>query len=173
MKKLMLVAAMVLGTAAMSFAQSSVNGAVTVTANVIQALSISPTSSTLALGDVAIGTTPYVDPQGKTTTGTSATPILFTVTGQAGHAVTVSYPTSVSMNQPTGSATLTFTPAVSGTNASGSQGSSNVFSGGSSTGQTLSSGGNYYVYVGGGTSTLAPGTTLGSYSGTFDVTVTY
>lgn len=175
MKRLMLVGAMILGFAGMSRAQGTVNsGNITVSVNLIQSLTITPTGAqTLSMGDVAIGApSPNVDPTGQNTTGTSASPLQFTIGGEPSHALTVTYPTSVALSN--GTDNLTFVPSVSGTSQASSQASSTVFSGGSSSGQTLSASGAYYVYVGG---TLSVGTipsqSAGTYSGTFTISVNY
>lgn len=175
MKRLMLVAAMVLGFAGMSLAQSSANsGNITVSVNLIQSLTISPTGAqTLSMGDAAIGApSPSVDPTGQNTTGTTATPLEFTISGEASHTLTVNYPTTVTLSN--GTDNLTFVPSVSGTNQAGAQATSTVFTGGSSSGETLSTSGAYYVYVGGTLSVATiPNQSTGSYSGTFTISVNY
>ena len=100
----------------------------------------------------------------------------FDVAGESSHSIVVTYPTAVDLTNSTVSpaAHLTFTPAVSGTNTASNKSGSTVFTGGASTGQSLSAGtGDYYIYVGGGLGTIPSGTASGAYSGTFQVTVAY
>jgi Domain of unknown function (DUF4402) len=166
MKKLMLTIAMVLGTFGMSFAQNNANQNVTINAAVIQALTLSVNTATLNLGTMVAGTTPTaVDP--------TTSPIQFTLTGNGGSVIHVSY-AAVTLSGPSAS-TMTFTPNVTGDPSSSNQASATAVASGSTV--TLSganySSQNYYFWLGGGVGSLPSNQTPGAYSGTFTLNVTY
>jgi uncharacterized membrane protein (Fun14 family) len=165
MKKLMLVAAMVLGFAGMSLAQSNASGDATINANVQKGLTMSVSNATLDLGNLVAGTTPApVDP----TTGTVPT---FTVTGDGGHVITVVNPATVTLNGPA-SATMTFTTNLVGDNSNAQAtaaavGASVTLSG------TSPAAGNYYFWLGGNVGLIPAAQTPGSYTGTYTLSVNY
>ena len=167
MKKLMLVAAMVLGTTAISFAQSSANKNVNVTATVIQGLTLAATG-TLGFGTVVAGTTPAA-----LSAQTNGSAPMFTATGDGGHVLTVTYLATASLTGP-GTA-LTFTPSVYGDASSGNQSGSTPVASGSIVHLTGSTGsaGNYYFWLGGALSAIPSSQTPGAYSGTFTLNVSY
>lgn len=166
MKKLVLVAAMLVATAGMSFAQSSANTDVTVNAAVIQGLTISA-SGALDFGNIVAGTTPTaLDAQ----TNGSAPEI--TVTGNGNTAITVTFSTAT-LSGP--GSDITFTPSVYGAALSTSQSSSTqVLNNGSVTlNGTSGSAGNYYFWLGGSLSAVPAGQTPGTYTGHWTITVNY
>ncbi len=167
MKKLMLVAAMVLGTTAISFAQSSASTNVNVTATVIQGLTLTATG-TLGFGTVVAGTTPAL-----LSAQTNGSAPMFTATGDGGHVLTVTYLATASLTGP-GTA-LTFTPSVYGDVSSGNQSGSTTVASGSTVHLTGSTGsaGNYYFWLGGALSAIPSSQTPGSYTGTFTLSVNY
>ena len=167
MKKLILVAAMVLGFAAMSFAQSSASANVTVSAAVIKGLTLSVSPATLGFGTVVAGTTPTA-----LSAQTNGSAPMFTLTGDGGHAVTVTY-TTASLTGP--GPALTFTPSVYGDQSSANQATSTNVTSGSTVTLTGTSpaAGNYYFWLGGDLGAISPTQTAGSYSGTFTFNVAY
>lgn len=166
MRKLMLTAAIVLGAAGMTFAQT--NATVTVTATVITPVSIT-SGATLAFGNVTQGATATINP-------TSSNAAELTVTGEASTPITISWNTDVTLTDASGSNPITFSPSLYGSEtAFGSNGTSLTNSANSS-GNTYSDG-KYYITVGGSINTgTAP---TGSYSTNYTngipltVTVTY
>ena len=166
MRKLALTTILVLATAAISSAQNTANTNVPVNATVIQGLTLIVTGGPLNFGSIVAGTTPAAIVAKSST-------VYFTATGDGGHLVGVTFPAMVSMTGP-GTA-LTFTPSVYGANNSGGQSSSTQVT--SSTSVNLSgstgSAGNYYFWLGGQLNAIPSGQTIGSYSGTFTLTVTY
>ena len=151
MKKLLLVAVLLLIVSALSFAQSTTAN---VTANVNATLSINRTAD-LALGNVNQGQTVTV-----LSTGTCAA---FTITGAASAAttVTVTFPSNLvySGND------LPFTGQTPRYNTTAVQGTSTAF-GSLTGGSTTTSGtGNLYIWVGGGV-TASSSQVVGSYTGT-------
>ena len=88
MKKLILAAAIVFATVEMSFAQSSANTTVNLTATVIQGLTMSVTGS-LAFGTIVAGTTPA-----SLSAQTNGGAPLVTVTGNGHSTITVTFGTT-------------------------------------------------------------------------------
>ncbi len=166
MKKLMLVAAMVLGFAGMSFAQLSANGAANIDAKLLTGLTMAVTKS-VNFGNNAIAA--------GTLTVTPANGALFTVTGTAGASINVTYPsnTVTLSNTAPGTGSITFgvqlVNSTDGITAGGAAatGSSWFLSGTYPTGT-----GDAYFLLG-GTVTLLGTENAGSYSGTFTLTATY
>ncbi len=164
MKKLILAAAVVFGFAGMSFAQSSTaNASVTVNTNVVSSISCSNTHN-LDLGTVVQGATASVAP-------TSANAGAFTVTGTLNSSV--SYVFAAPADLTSGANTLTFTPDIPVYNTSNSQTGTNPF--GAVAGGIMSLGAgvtSVYIWVGG---SVTPSATqaVGSYSGSYTLTVTY
>lgn len=167
MKKLMLVAAMVLGFAGMSFAQGqTANAGALVKGNVVMAVGILE-SGTLDFGNIAVNSTPTpINPN------TAAGVPLFTVTGAPSAQVYFTFGSSLSLTGP-GTA-LTFTPNLVGSNVTGDQsGATTVNSGNTNLVHLDATNGNYFVWLGGSVATIPVGQTVGAYSGTFTLTVTY
>ena len=149
-----------------SFAQNTASTGVAINANVIQGLTLTLSGGPLSLGTIVAGTTPAaIDPQKSS--------VLFTVAGNGGSAVKVSY-SNVTLNGPSG-ATLTFTPNVYGSSSLTAQGASTSVSSGTTVNLRGSSGseGDFYLWLGGNLSAVPAGQTTGSYSGTFTMTVSY
>lgn len=166
MKKLALTAAVLFGTVSMAFAQNTASSSVTINGEVIQGLTIAPTSSTLDLGVMVAGTSP-----------TAVAPnngIEFTVTGNQGSNITPTFSTSVELYSTADS--LTFTPTFVGSSSSAYPGTGSTVTSGTavqlSTGSAYTAG-NYYFWLGGGVGSISPSQTPGSYSGTFTLSVTY
>ena len=167
MKKSMLVAAMVLGFAGMSFAQGqTANTGALVKGDVVMAVGITE-SGTLDFGNIAVNSTPTpINPN------SAAGVPLFTVTGAPSAQVYFTYGSSLSL---TGAGTaLTFTPNLVGTNVAGDQsGATTVNSGNTNLVPLDAVNGNYFVWLGGSVATIPVGQTVGTYQGTFTLTVTY
>ena len=163
---LAIISFVVLFSTRTSFAQNTASTGVAINATVIQGLTLIVSGGPLSLGTIVAGTTPAaIDPQKSS--------ILFTVTGNGGSAVKVSY-SNVTMNGPSG-ATLTFTPNVYGSSSSTGQGSSTGVSSGTTINLSGSTGseGDYYLWLGGSLGTVPTGQTTGAYNGTFTMTVSY
>ncbi len=149
-----------------SLAQNTASTGVSINATVIQGLTLIVSGGPLSLGTIVAGTTPAaIDPQKSS--------VLFTVTGNGGSAVKVSY-SNVTMNGPSG-ATLTFTPNVYGSSSATGQGSSTGVTSGTTVNLsgTTGSEGDYYLWLGGSLGTVSTGQTTGAYNGTFTMTVSY
>ena len=161
MKNLILVVVLLLIISSLTFGQSA---QATVTAKVRLALSVQKTQD-LDLGFVIKGTT-------KTVLSSDAAAAAFTVTGDVSAPVTVTV--GFPVNLISGSNNLTFTGQIP------MYSTSNLQSGASSTGFTLTGGtattdgtsGNLYLWMGGGVSPLANQAT-GDYTGTINVSVIY
>ncbi|HUI29949.1 MAG TPA: DUF4402 domain-containing protein [Candidatus Acidoferrales bacterium] len=165
MKKLMLVAALVLVFAGMSFAQDHASSTATINANIQKGLTISVSNAILDLGNLVAGTTPAaVSPL-------SGTVPAFTVTGDGGHVVNVSYDATVTLNGPS-SATMTFNSDFKG-DASGTQGSAGAVGATVTLSGASPATGNYYFWLGGNVGSIDPAQAPGSYTGTFHVSVNY
>ena len=166
MKKLMLVAAMVLGTVSMTMAQNTASQSVTINAAIIQGLALSVAGGPLNLGTIVAGTTPAaVDPH------TSS--IQFSMTGNGTSVVTVQY-SAVTLNGPSG-ATLTFTPTIDGDASSANQATAASVANNSTVtlGGSNYSAQSYYFWLGGSIGAVVGTQTPGSYTGTFTLTVHY
>lgn len=164
--KLVLALVVVLMANAKSFAQNTANNNVTISATVIQGLTLAVSGGPLNFGTVVAGTAPSA-------ISAQSSSVLFTVTGNGGSSVTVTY-SGVTLNGPGGS-TLIFTPSVYGSSSSSGQASStNVPSGANVTlnGSNFSAG-NYYLWLGGNLGAIPSGQTPGAYTGTFTMTVNY
>ena len=170
MKKLMLVAAMVLGTVGMSYAQTSASITAPITADVQVALSISKTG-TIAFGTVYTGTAPSANPY------SSSGIAEFTISGNPSTNVTINVDASDPLTGPTGSTPLTFTPNVVGWASSTQPTSGNSIT---STGNpytlgaaTTGNAGYFYLWVGGSISSIPTSQVSGAYQGTVTVQVQY
>lgn len=149
-----------------SYAQNTANTSVPVTATVIQGLTLTVSGGPLDFGNVLVGSTPSsISPQSSS--------VLFTVSGNGGSTVSVSY-SNVTLNGPSG-ATLNFTPSVYGSSLSTGQSTSTDVASGTTVNLsgTTGSGGNYYLWLGGSLGSVPAGQTTGSYSGVFTMTVSY
>ena len=166
-KNVMYMAAVVFGTAAISFAQSSASTNINVSASVIQGITISATGS-LAFGTVVAGTTPA-----SLSANTNSSAPKFTVTANGNTSLTVTFAATLALTGP--GTNLTFTPTVVGsTNTNGQSSASSVTSGTTvTTSGTSGSAGNYYFWLGGALASLPGGQTPGNYSGTFTLSVSY
>ncbi len=157
---------MLLGIAGVASAQSLANQGVTINGTVIQAITLTVSSSTLNLGNMVAGTIP-------TPISAASSPIMFTLTGNGSSVVSVIF-SSVTLSGPS-SSTITFTPTVVADSLSTNQGSAPSMSSGSTV--TLSgsnySSANYYFWLGGSVGTLPNTQTPGAYSGTFTLQVAY
>ncbi len=163
---LVLALAAVGGVAPAGLAQSSVNRTTTVTATVIKALSVVNVTagSTLDLGRVAVGQAAPrpINPKASAAFELKAS-------GQPNTAVTVTFANATLSRA--GGGTLTFAPTVSA-NATESKTQAAQIS--SPASLTLSaSPGEYYFWVGGGVTTVPANTPVGTYSGTWTLTVAY
>jgi Tfp pilus assembly protein PilV len=158
MKKLILVAVLLLTVSALSFAQSTTAN---ITANVNATLTVTRLTD-LALGNVNQGAT-------VTIASNVAAASSFLVTGAASTAtvVTVTFPA----NLISGANTMPFTGVIPRWNTVAGAGTSTAF--GAITGGTTPTNatGNLWIYVGGGV-TAGGSQAVGSYSGTITVGVT-
>jgi hypothetical protein len=163
MKKLILVAVLLLTVSALSFAQVSTTA--NITANVNATLTINRLTD-LAIGNVLQGQTVPI-------LSTAAAAASFQVIGATNAATTilVAYPATLSGP---GAATMTYTPEYPTSNivggAAGRAGATPfiAYTGGSA---TTSATGNLFVWIGGDVTATAV-QAAGSYSGTLTVTVT-
>ncbi len=163
MKRLMLVA-MVLSLAGMSYAQSSANGTATINAYIEKGLTMSVSNSTLNLGNLVAGTTPAaVNPA-------SGTVPTFTVTGDGGHAVNVTYDASVMLT--TAGDSLSFATDFRGDGTNDQAGATTVPASVNLSNSSPASG-NFYMWLGGNVGTIPSAQTPGTYTGTFHVLVSY
>jgi hypothetical protein len=158
MKKLILVAVLLLTVSALLFAQSTTAN---ITANVNATLTITRLTD-LAIGNVNQGAT-------VTIVSNVAAASSFLVTGAASSAttVTVTFPANLT----SGANTMPFTGQIPRWNTVAGAGTSTAFP--ALTGGTTNTNGtgNLWVYVGGGV-TAAAAQAVGSYSGTITVAVT-
>jgi hypothetical protein len=157
MRRIFVVAAAaVLAFPAVVQAQSSASANLTVSADVIKALTFSATTATLPFNQRAASTTATISPSAGAT---------FTADGQASQAVTVTF--SGGSLTGTGPA-LTFTPNVEGS-SNGTSGWGAVTHNGSI---NLSGAGTYFFRVG-GSITIPSNQTAGTYSGTWTLQIAY
>ncbi len=163
MKKLMLIAAMVLGFAGMSFAQMSGSQVINVDVSILHALTIT-TYSNANFGTTYAGVgSDTLNPVSPATGQTAGT---FVVNGEPGHAINVSY-TSTSPSV-TG-ATVTYAPSLVGLNANTQASAGTLGASVNLDGST----GNFYFWVGGVLNGITSGAVSGTYSGTFTLSVAY
>jgi ABC-type amino acid transport substrate-binding protein len=163
MKKLILVAVLLLTVSSLLFAQSSTTA--NISANVNATLSILRTVD-LTIGNVNQGGT-------VTVLSTAATAAAFTVTGATNMAtsITIAYPATLTGPA---SATMTYTPQYPTSNIIGTAAGRAAatpfaaYTGGIATSNAT---GNLFVWVGGGV-TADPAQAAGSYNGTITCTVT-
>ncbi len=148
-----------------AFAQTSASTNVTVQADVILGLTISVSPSALNYGYVVAGSTPPLVLPAK-----AGVPE-FTITGNPGSSVYFGWSGTISLTGP--GTDLIFTPAFAGNNTGTQSGSTTISSGSSNTYLLNSPGGNYYVWLGGSLAAIPSNQTVGTYSGTLTLTVTY
>lgn len=163
MKRLMLVAAMVLGITGMSFAQFSGSQPINVNVSILKALTIT------SYGDASFGTT-YAGVDSLTlnpsTPASGQTAGTFVVSGEPGHVVNISYTSSAPAV--TG-ASVTYTPSLVGYGSNNQASATNP-----GTSVTLDgTSGEYYFWVGGTLSGITSTASSGTYTGTFTLTVNY
>jgi len=169
MKKLMLVAAMVLGLAGMSFAQtgSIKNGTLSIGTTVLPGLTVSDKHD-LALGSVVQGQTKDVSP--TTAAGGGVQVGEFLVNGDPSHNVIFTF--SADANLVSGANTILFTQDVPVWNTTESQSGTTAFAGTGGGTVALYSDGNLYIFVGGSVTASAT-QQAGTYSGTYTLQVQY
>lgn len=164
MKKLMLVATMVLGFAGMSFAQLTANASANLKLQIVTAMSMSVNGS-VNFGSFATATN-------GTESVAPASGAVFTVSGTPGASFTVTLPVATSYNLSNGTTTITFTPtleaSVDGTTNSGTPSTGSAYTLGSSG----TNSGKYYFLLGGSV-TLGGSESAGAYTGTYTLTATY
>jgi Domain of unknown function (DUF4402) len=139
-----------------------------VTATVIRGLSMTAVGS-LDFGQMLAGTTP---PSLSAQTNPGAP--MFTSAGQLNHRITATYSSSSSLNDGYGH-TLTFSPSLFGATSWTNQAASSHITSGSSVTLTGDAGGTgyYYFWLGGGLGAVPAGQPAGTYTGTFNLTVSY
>ena len=150
-------------------AQTSSSSNVTLTAIVVQPVSITSSGGSDGAGNIDFGlvlanNTYSINPN------TSASANLYTVGAAAGMAMTVTFTSpTLSLSDGAGN-TLTFTPQIVGSQSLTSQGTAtSVTSGGTI---TMGGTGSYYMWLGGSV-TVPKGQAGGTYTGTFNLTVSY
>ncbi|HET8654138.1 MAG TPA: DUF4402 domain-containing protein [Longimicrobiaceae bacterium] len=146
---------------AIASAQSTANADATVNATVIAALTITNDNG-LDFGQVAKGASYTVDAK------TGATAAKWTVGGEAGASISVSYDASIPLVA--GTDTITVTPDVAGSATDTQSGATTLASGDSGTLDATT--GAYYVWMG-GSLTVPSAVAAGAYTGTATLTVTY
>lgn len=146
------------------FAQRTASATAAVTVNVVRGLAITE-SKGLSFGQL---------PQGSGThTILSTSPGVgsFTVSGEPGASVSITFPNTVTLQDPDGDL-LAFSPEIPIWNSENSQSSNQqVFPAVTGGHASLSSNGTLYVWFGGSINTDNAAT--GSYSGQYTITVTY
>ncbi len=150
-------------------AQTSNSANATVTVSVVPAVSITSSGGSDGAGNLDFGLV-IVNSTASIHPNTSSSASLYTIGGGAGMAMTVSYSSPTLALSDTLGNQLTFTPQVVGSQSSGSQSSASSKSSGASI--TLSGTGSYYLWLGGSVS-VPSGQAGGTYTGTFDLTVSY
>jgi hypothetical protein len=160
MKNLIYVAVLLLIVSSLSFGQSAT---VTATATVYTALSISPTTATLAIGNVIKGTT-------KTILSNAAGAVAFTITGEPNTStvLTVGFP----LNLSDGTNDLPFTGEIPLHHTTNVQASASPYSALTGGNATTNVAGNLYIWIGGGV-TADAAQISGNYTGTINVAVVY
>lgn len=160
----MLALVIVLGTAAISFAQPSASQTATINAYIEKGLTMAVSNATLNLGNLVAGTTPAaVNPH-------SGTVPHFTVTGDGGHTVNITFDASVMLH--TTGDSIAFTTDFEGDNTASQSGAAAI----SATIQlsgTSPAAGTYDAWLGGNVGAISASQTPGSYTGTFHVSVNY
>ena len=164
MKKLLLVATMVLGFAGMSFAQTS--GSCSMTVNVVSALSISKVAD-LDFGTIGAGAG-NVTLNPKSPTGAQVAGE-FKVSGQGNTPINVSYSAPSILTGTGGNINFT-SPNVVGSDTTIVSGATGVNTG---TQVTIGPSTNEYLFWVGGTISVPSGTAAGTYTGTFTIDVNY
>lgn len=167
MKNVVVAIALVFSFAAAAFADGPSNNTVgqniTVKANLTRALGMTVLNGGNATLDFGTLTLPASGAE-TTILPTSTKAVELQIVGNDNAGVTFNIPTTVSLAN--GSANLTFTP-----NVQGSQTTSNP---GPISNPSLSENGNYYLFVGGALPSNIPTTqATGQYSGQFEITVNY
>ena len=169
-RRVHLIALLVLLCATTVFAQNTANAGVTVNASVIQGLVVGSVSGPLNFGNsnniIVKGAVAASDTSINVSTDSRA--VYFSVQGDGAQSITVTYPASISLG--TG---VTFSPTTQYTSSTTQSGGTSFTSGTQiNLSGTLYSTATKYIWVGGtltGASTAAPGT----YSGTLTLTVAY
>ncbi len=149
MSKLVLTAAMVLGLAGMTLAQTGNQASVTVTATVIEAVSITG-SAALDFGNIVQGASKTVDP--------ASAGAQLTVTGNSGSSITITWNTDAMLANSNGDK-ISFSPSLYGSETAFGTGGDLLTNGHSA---TISSSQSYYISVGGSINTT--GAAVGDYS---------
>jgi hypothetical protein len=175
MKKLAIVAALVIAFTSMTYAQKNGSVPVTVNANIVQGLVLGAISGPLNFGNnashtIVLGAVALADT--VIAVASDARAVNFKVTGDGGQSISVTYPATGTLAGSV-SGSLTFTPQTQWTTSTTQTGGTSFVSGAS----IPLSGSSYtaaskYVWLGGtlaSPSAAAPGT----YTGTFTITVAY
>ncbi len=166
MKRSMLVAAMVLGFAGMSFAQTSANGTANISLKMLEGMQMTVTGS-VDFGNVATGTTGALTPVNPTAGAK------FDVSGTSGATFELNaFPSTVTLSDGNGNnATfnVNLVQSTDGTTAgaAAAAGTPYTLSGTYPTGT-----GHFYFLLGGGI-TLTGSEPAGTYTGTFTLTAVY
>lgn len=160
---------LVLGLSQAAAAQTSGNTNTNVSAAVVTGVSIVPTGGADGIGDIDFG---LVSPNQTVSVNanSNASAGLYTVTGGPGSIMTVIF-TSPSLTLSDGLGNqLSFTPQLVGAQLSTSQGTAASVANNSHV--TLGGTGHYYLWLG-GSITIPNGQAGGTYTGTFNLTVSY
>ncbi|MFZ1082531.1 MAG: DUF4402 domain-containing protein [Candidatus Kryptoniota bacterium] len=170
MKKLAIIAALVIAFTSMTYAQKSGTQNITINAKIIQGLVLSGLTGSLNFGDPVTHTTvkgALTAADSVINVSSDARAVNFQATGDGGQSITVTYPATLALG------TITFTPTTQWTSSTTQSGGTSFASGASfSLGGSLYSASTRYIWLGGslaGVAVAAPGT----YTGTFTFTVAY
>ena len=166
MKRIILAAAILLGTFGLASAQNTASAGVSINGEVIKGITLTVSTATLNLGTMVAGTTPAA-------VSASTSPIMFTLTGNGSSSISVTY-LPVSLIGSNGGS-LTFASTVIGDSSSASQASAPSISSGASItlGGANYSVANFYFWLGGSVGSVPANQPPGSYDGTFTLSVAY
>ena len=176
--KIFLASAMAFGFGFAAKAQI-VNADMAVGATVMDQLTITR-NEVVNFGNISANTAGdvYLSPTGTGSTfiGTSATVGKFTLVGSTGASVKVTWPASITLSTGGGGAneTIDYDLLVHGKDTDDASTSASLgVQGTATTSNVTLTAGNYYLYVGGGFTTLPSAQVRGAYTGTANFTVIY
>ncbi len=164
MKKLLLVTAMVLGLAGMSWAQLTDHKSADIKLQIVAAMTMTVS------GTVNFGSYPTLTSGSKSVL--PANGALFTVTGTPGASFVVTLPASGSYDLSDGTNTINFTPDIV-TSPDGSMAGSSVSDGNSYNFISSGTDAGKYFFLLGGSVDLVGTEAAGVYSGTYTLTAAY
>jgi len=155
------------------FAQSTLTkvAPITVQANLVQGLSITPSAGSDGLGNLNLGSTTHNSAAADVNPNSSPSAGLMTINGEPAMNVTINYTPAVQLiHNGQGGTTISFVPNVVGATASTMQQSASPLPSGSTL--NLGTNGNFCFWLGGSVF-IPPGQAPGTYTGVFDITIGY